>query len=429
MVLTIPIQRFLTRHSSTLVVYADQLLVSGFNFISSFVIARLLGLHGFGIYSIAWMGVLIASSIHQPFIILPLQTLWPKKSGAEQQNYLESLVFLQLIFATTAGIISFMAVVVVKYFLSGWNIDSIIISFPLAVFAFLMQDFFRRYYFATKKMHLALLIDAVAYCGLLGSALSVNLFHKLDASMVLLLTALFFLYASLIGLFHLTHLRFNYRHLKDAILENWKFSHWLIATSALQWFSGNFFIIASGALLGPIAIGATRMAQNLVGITHVLFLAMENTIPAKAANIMRNSGTSRMLLYLKQFTFQMGGLVLALLVSLAVFSKYLITTFYGEQYIDYQFMLQGFCVIYMIVFVGYPLRYAIRTLENTKNIFFSFIISSCFSVIMAYPIIHLMGLYGILLGLLITQLISFSCYCYALRKDWHLIFNKENKLL
>ena len=424
MVLTIPIQRFVSKHSATAVVYADQLLVSGFNFISSFVIARLLGLHGFGVYSIAWMGVLIASSIHQPFIILPLQTLWPKKTGEERQLFLESIICQQLLFATFSGIVAFIGVVIAKYSLQGWNIDSIILSFPLAVFSFLMQDFFRRYYFAIKNNQLALLIDAVAYCGLLASALSINLFHKLDASMILLLTALFFLYASLIGLYNLPHLRFNFKHIKSTILENWNFSRWLIATAVLQWFSGNFFIIASGAILGPVAIGATRMAQNLVGITHVLFLAMENTIPAKAAHIMRAGGNLSMLRYLKQFTMQMGIVVIMILASLALFSGYLISTFYGDQYLQYRFMLQGFCLLYIVVFIGYPMRYAIRTLENTKNIFYSFILSSCFSVLAAYPFIRLMGLYGVLAGLLVTQLIAFSCYCYALKKDLRTVFNK-----
>lgn len=421
MVLAVPLQKFIGKHSSTAVIYADQILVSGFNFISSIVIARLLGVHGFGIYSIAWMGVLIASSIHQPFIILPLQTLWPKKTGSQQEQYLEGLIFQQLLFSTAAGVVAFLGVVAVKYTLTGWNIDSIILSFPLVVFSFLMQDFFRKYYFATKKYHLAILIDAVAYCGLLASALSVNLFHKLDASMILLLTALFFLYASLIGLFSLPHLKLNIKNVKATILENWNFSRWLIATAILQWFSGNFFIIAAAAILGPVAIGATRMAQNLVGITHVLFLAMENTIPAKAAHIMRIGGSVSMLKYLKQFTFQMGAIVLVLLSLLSVFAGYLIDVFYGDQYLNYQFMLRGFCILYILVFVGYPMRYAIRTLENTKNIFYSFVLSSCFSVVAAYPVIRWMGLYGILAGLFITQLIAFGCYSYALKKDWNKI--------
>ena len=61
--------------NTTLLVYGDQAVVSGFSFLSSVVLARFLGVDGFGIYSVAWLGVLIASSINQPLIIAPMQTL------------------------------------------------------------------------------------------------------------------------------------------------------------------------------------------------------------------------------------------------------------------------------------------------------------------------------------------------------------------
>ena len=92
--------------NGTAIIYADQAVVSGFSFLSSVVLARYLGLQGFGVYSIAWLGVLIASSINQPFIIAPMQTLSGKKSAEDQKQYLQSLVFKQLFFA---GIMSFLS--------------------------------------------------------------------------------------------------------------------------------------------------------------------------------------------------------------------------------------------------------------------------------------------------------------------------------
>jgi O-antigen/teichoic acid export membrane protein len=89
--------------SGTAIIYADQALVSGLNFLSSVVLARYLGLEGFGIYSIAWLGVLVASSINQPFIISPMQTLSGKKTPEVQKAYLQTLVFKQLLFAALMG--------------------------------------------------------------------------------------------------------------------------------------------------------------------------------------------------------------------------------------------------------------------------------------------------------------------------------------
>ena len=403
--------------STTAVVYADQALVSGLNFLSAVFMARFLGLQGFGVYSIAWMGVLIASSIHQPFIISAMQTLSARKEGEEQKLYLQSLVFKQLIFSFLMGLLSFTAVLAMSHLMPTWKVESILLAFPLAVFAFLLQDFFRRYYFMTGAPWKAFLIDAVAYGGVVLSAFAIHFIRDMDAQFVLLLTALFFLYASLIGLWSLDRLVFSVPHIKKVLREHWDFSKWLTATAVLQWFSGNLFIIAAGALLGPVAVGATRMAQNLVGITHILFLAMENIIPVRAVNHHKEGGNEQMFRYLWKFTLQMGTLTFTLLALLAVFSEPIIKTFYGESYLSYQYMLIGFCALYVIIFLGYPLRYAIRTLQNTRLIFISFIASSVFSVMAAYPLITRFGLSGVLAGLMITQCISLVIYLWSLRRE------------
>jgi O-antigen/teichoic acid export membrane protein len=418
MQLSLPITKSIFRNQ-TLLVYGDQAIVSGFSFLSGVTLARYLGVNGFGIYSIAWLGVLIASSINQPLIIAPMQTLSGKKNIEEQEIYLQALVFKQLLFAGIMAVLGFFAVVVMGYFLQNWKVESIIIAFPLAVFSYLLQDFFRRYFFIIGKPHKAMLVDFVAYGGVLLSAFCIHFVKTMDAQFVLLLTALFFLYAALIGLWSMPHLRFNWRSIKEVILEHWDFSKWLTATALLQWFSGNLFIIAAGAIMGPVAVGATRMAQNIVGITHVLFLAMENIIPSRAANFQRLGGNQMMFSYLWKFTMQMGIITIALLALIAIFSGEIITLCYGAGFLKYRAVLIGFCMLYVIVFFGYPLRYAIRTLERTRLIFMSFIASSTFSIICAYPIIKMFGLNGIVVGLMITQLITLGIYLYNLRKVIH----------
>lgn len=404
--------------SETALVYLDQGLVSGMNFLSGIVIARLLGLHGFGVFSIAWMGVLISSSVHQSLVIVPMQTLCAKKNQEEFKKYFQGLMLQHLLLSLGAGIIAFLAIAFMTWMLDGWNVRSIILSFPLAVTGFLMQDFLRKYFLLMRKNKLALILDTIAYAGLLLSAISINFIRSLDASTVLLLVSLFFLYASLVGLFYLPTFSFNLKQLKETVIENWQFSRWMAATSVLQFFAGNFFIIAAGALLGPVAVGATKMAQNIVGITHVIFLAMENTVPSKAANFQRVAGDERMMKYLVNFSAKMGAATVFILLLIAIFSQSLIRIFYGGEFVSYDYMLKGFCVLYVIVFIGYPMRYAIRTLENTHHIFYAFVISSAFSISAAYPMIRMFGLAGVLAGLFITQLIALAYYSYSLRKQF-----------
>ena len=403
--------------NSTILVYSDQLVVSGFSFLSSVIMARFLGVQGFGIYSIAWLGVLIASSINQPFIISPMLTLSARKNKEEKNRYLQALIFKQLLFATTLSLLAFITVLVMSYVLHDWKVNSIILAFPLAVFTFLLQDFFRRYFFVIKKPQMAILIDFIAYGGVLLSAFLIHFIHAMDAQFVLLLTALFFLYASLTALISLKELRFKIQDIKAVVLEHWDFSKWLTATAILQWFSGNLFIIAAGAILGPRAVGATRMAQNVVGITHVLFLAMENIIPTRASLAQRSGGNQMLFKYLMKFTLQMGTITFTLLGLITIFSHQIINLFYGADYLEFQNILIGFCLLYVVVFLGYPLRYAIRTMEKTRLIFISFIISAVFSVLVAYPVIKTYGLYGVVGGLMATQLITLIIYMWSLRKE------------
>jgi O-antigen/teichoic acid export membrane protein len=403
--------------SNTFLIYTDQAIVSGFSFLSSILLARYLGLQGFGIFSIAWLGVMIASSINQPLIITPMQTLGNKKTGADRAQYLQALIFKQLLFAIAMSLLAFGAVQFMSMVLHNWKVASIRFAFPLAVFAYLLQDFFRRYYFMSEKPEKAILIDTIAYGGLVLSAFMLHFFHSMDAQFVLLLTAVFFLYAALTALLALPGLVFNWQEIKNVILEHWGFSKWLTATALLQWFSGNLFIIAAGAILGPAAVGATRMAQNIVGVTHVLFLAMENIIPARAAMQLRNNGPEGMMRYLLKFSWQMGAITVGVLALIATFSYTIIDFCYGSEYVAYQHILIGFCVLYLIVFLGYPFRYAIRTLERTRVIFVSFIASSVFSVATAYPAIRLFGITGVVGGLMITQLITLWIYLYCLRKE------------
>jgi O-antigen/teichoic acid export membrane protein len=167
--------------NNTLLVYTDQLVVSGLSFVSSVIMARLLGVQGFGIYSIAWLGVLIASSVNQPFIISPMMTLSGKKESGGRESYLQAMVFKQLFFAATLSILAFLTVLVMSVILKEWKVNSIILAFPLAVFSFLLQDFFRKYFFIIGKPHMAVLIDVIAYGGVLLSAFLLHYFRDMDA--------------------------------------------------------------------------------------------------------------------------------------------------------------------------------------------------------------------------------------------------------
>src|SRR3546814_7903354 len=45
--------------------------------------------------------------------------------------------------------------------------------------------------------------------------------------------------------------RYNWERLRGTLRRHWHMSKWLAASALMQWTSGNFFVLAAGAMLGP----------------------------------------------------------------------------------------------------------------------------------------------------------------------------------
>ena len=75
----------------------------------------------------------------------------------------------------------------------------------------------------------------------------------------------------------------------------------------------------------------------------------------------------------------------------------------------------GFCLTYVLVFIGHPLRFALLTLEITKPMFISYVLGAVFSLILAYPLVGQFGLVGVLVGIFVTQGLSQLVYVYYLK--------------
>src|SRR3546814_10183528 len=70
---------------------ADQVMVSGSNFLMTVFLARYLGLEEFGRFALAWMAVLFAAGIHYALVAAPMMSIGPKRSE-EHTSELQSLM-------------------------------------------------------------------------------------------------------------------------------------------------------------------------------------------------------------------------------------------------------------------------------------------------------------------------------------------------
>jgi O-antigen/teichoic acid export membrane protein len=148
-------------------------------------------------------------------------------------------------------------------------------------------------------------------------------------------------------------------------LRHWHFSKWLLASNLLSWASGHVFILFAGAIIGAAAVGTLRAAQNVMAVTHVLFLGLGNFLPVRASEVYTEGGIVR----LKKFLWKASVFVISTTLVFAsivcVFADEILTLLYGSTYGDYGWVLIGYALIYVLVALGTVIPIGLLALERT----------------------------------------------------------------
>jgi len=393
------------RKAKNLWVFADQAVVSGSNFFVAIVLSRILGLEGYGRFVLIWMGVLFMSSIQQSLIIQPYFTLRSRKENV--QSYVNDLLIIQLGFSLLVLIVAFLISMIYPPALIEGLDAQMLRWISVCASVFLLQDLVKRMVISEISSKWAIAMDIVAFgmqpiIWIIGSSLmSWKLIHVLS-SMSLLLAI-----SALIG-FVLLKPNFVEVRWRQTIKEHWSFGKYLFGTSILQWFSGNYFILLAAPILGAAAVGGLRLIQNLLGLLHVIFQALENLVPNHLAFTLKKKGHQEMLNAFWSQYAQYGIITAVLLLFLAVFGKPLLGLLYGVENQDLISLVYVYCLIYVLIYSGTMLRFLLRTLEQNHVIFKVYILTTAFSLIFAVPMVKSWGLSGVLAGLLIVQVLIFN---------------------
>lgn len=412
------IKKQLNKHQTKIITFSDQAIVSGGNFLIGVILTRAMGLELYGVFALGWMIVLFASSLQQAFIINPMMTFAPQKETWQKNEYFSMLLFEQIVFSVLAFFFSLIAIVFAKYFFPEWKINAANWLVPITVSFYLMHDFFRKFFFTRNEKHLAFIIDFVAYFGQIAVFLFLWNREKLNLQTAFISIITTFAISITISITQYNSIHFSFRHLRRHFLKQWDFTRWLFFSAILQWFSGNYFILAAAGILGTAAVGALRIAQNIIGIMHVFFLAIENYVPIKAANIFKNYGKTDLLSFLSRVTLIGGAFTFFALFILSYFASDIISLVYGNEYASYDYILWGYSLLYLFVFLAIPLRFALRTLELTKVVFVGYAVSTVFCLLSANYIVERFHFVGVIAGLIISQIIMETYHIYILKREF-----------
>ena len=391
-------------------------MVSGINFLTGILLARYLGLHEFGVFSLAWMAVLFLNNIQYAIISAPMMSIGPKQPEENMPAYFGAVMIQQAIVTFFSFLMIMTVALSGDYIFQGWNSGHLAIPLACSAVVFQIQDFLRRYFFTMGKLSAAFTNDAISYGGQL--VLLIWLFQSDLATSVSVLwvIAITSFVAVIVGFLQTEAIALPTRSLFKGILSrHWEFSKWLGASALMQWISGNLFTIVAGAIMGAWATGALKAAQNIVGILHVVFLGLENFVPVSASRIFISGGRKALNSYIKKISIYLGIATLLFSLIIGVYPGFWLSLLYGEEYSQYAWVLRIYAMAYVVFAFIRTLNYEFRTREMTRPVFWSVCLPFVFSVIASTNIILSFGILGAVVGFFMVKLVECSILLYFRR--------------
>ena len=398
----------------------DQIIVSGGNFLFSILVISFLGVKIFGIYSFFWLFILFVLSLQTSLIISPMFSNTFKYDPLKIDYFYGAMLLKQVLFSILIFLLFYLFGDLINKYLIEYNFFNYLISFSSALIVMQFYNFLRRVYFNKQFIKKIIFIDLLIY------SLSSLLIFYLEYNKIFSLVNLFWLFTFtfsigiLLSFKIIFQFKIDFNFFLKTVNNNWIISKWLFLTTIAQWLSGNLWIINAGIILGPFKFGIIRACQTLLSLTNIFFQTFENFVPATTTKIYKKKGLKEMNKYLKIFRNKYLFLVNIFIFLIILMSKFLLNVFFGQEISNYYYILIVLALLIPINFLQYPFIFGLRTMDFTKPILIAYVFSSLLGLFFSNIIITNYGIYGLLLGLYSSQILT----TYILYKYYNKVLKK-----
>jgi O-antigen/teichoic acid export membrane protein len=384
---------------------ADQGIVSGTSFLTNVILARFMGLREFGIFVLAWMSVLFVNSLQTALIVAPMMSIGPKQEEKDRPSYFGAVVAQELALVSCCFILVLVGLKTFSGFFHHANLQNLALPLAVAAFAYQMQDFVRRYFFATRQSRFALADDALSYLTQLPILFLLHLYGHLNSATALWAMSGTSIVGLVVGWFWVERIEFHWSWIKAISIRHWRVSRWIAGSTVLTWTSSNLFLLSAPMYYGAAAAGVLKASQNIMGPANIWFLGLENVVPAETARRLHSGGIHSMLAYTRSILVKWGGLTILFAASMSLVPGFWLKLTYGPEMAQYGYVLRLYALVYVISFVGGPLRAGLQALEFTVPIFWSYLVMTALAFTFAVPMAKWLGLSGSLVGLIGAQVL------------------------
>jgi O-antigen/teichoic acid export membrane protein len=394
------------------IVLADQAVFSGGSFLITVLLARTFEPSEFGLYSSITLFNYAVVSLLNALIIQPLQVSLGKVEN--QKTYVSFNFWMQLILVS---LISFGLSV-----LMGFKIELLKDFSQLGVgvliyfTGFVLHDYFRKLFLAKADTQNAFIIDFITTFSHISVLIFVYFNHTISFEVTMYYIGLCYIPACVYSVFRIKPTFNELSSWKSYGLMHIQQGSWLLLTTLTQWWSSNLFIVTTGFYFGKTALGAFRLVQTLFGLLNLVLQTFENYVLPEASRKLAISPSDAKK-YLFGITKKSGFIFGVILSVLFVFAKQIITLVGGAKYADFAYIVQGMSILYVFIFIAYPIRLSIRMLVLNSRFFAGYVLSLIFSLLTFRYLLKEFNVTGAIIGLIASQIITMIYWQFILIKN------------
>lgn len=393
--------------------FVDQALVSGVNVLTGIILVRTLGLHDFGVFTLAYVAILFMSGF-QVAITSPMMSMFDRRGSISQSSYLATILLHQAILCAVLACVITIAPVLFPKIVTVVPFDFPLVAAVLVALQF--QDLTRRFFYVTERPVRAFLSNLVAY----GARLAIIVFLAwegvLTIDRVWIVMVATGLAAALFLWPDIAQMNAAWVEIREVTRRHMRTAGWLVASSVAWWFSeSGFILLVVGTVLGPVHLGAARAVQNLVSLANPLVLSLENFAPSAATKALIGGGPPAMLRYIRRVSLIGATGILLMTVALALFVEPILHFVYGQTFPDEVAItaILGTCLalayVTSVVFAG------LRALQRVRWAVFFQAVVGALCLVTAWPVAANWGVVGALGALLVARIVLTSLFALSLR--------------
>lgn len=389
------------RFAPALWALADQCVVSASNFLTVFVLARHMATASFGEFTVAQMGLLLATGLQGALLVQPHNVLGPRLEAQRYRHFTASLLLAQL----AGGIAACGALALVALALMQWawpHGGSVLLAFAIAALPWMGQELVRRVMYTRGESRAAFVNDLLTYglqfAGVVVLVLALGEDSRPESALAVLGGSS--LLGALVGTWqirsHYALRGLDFKSFATAVAEAWHFGKWLGAQNVLAWLGmqGHAWIVA--AMLGAEQVGLLRAVTHLANLLNPIRQAAFTYLPSRGSIAYHEGGVAGLQRWVQRMTLLLALALLPVCIVLIVFPGQILSFAYGERYASpaLALLLAISAGGQFFTFVKYPFDIGILSLGAPRLIFYLYAFPVAFLFTGGVALIWWMGILG-----------------------------------